>query len=177
MALASVDGPAETDVVLDYVLGPRDALAWERVDPAARRRDRLALMAALLAGFGLLSVLHGVAEGWRGLHSVPGAMVVLLVPVVAVRALSWREARRRALARLAAEVAVRLEIGAGRIVERRADRAAVLTLGLRALRLLRETGEHLFLSDGREVVILPLRALGDVTMRRATVARLRARMG
>ncbi len=57
-----------------------DALAWERLSPAHRKRDRLALAASGFAGLGLLKMLSGHLEAVSGLHSLPSAILLMVLP-------------------------------------------------------------------------------------------------
>jgi hypothetical protein len=154
---AAAEGVAAAPDVLDYRLDAGDALAWERVSPAYRKRDRLALAASLFAGLGLLKMLSGQLEDVPGLHSLPAAFILMALPVLMVGLFQYRDRRQRAKARAGGEM--RLEVWPDRMIEHRADRRAPLVLGGRSLRALRETRDHVFLTFGREdVVIVPTRA-------------------
>jgi hypothetical protein len=160
--------------VLHYVLGLSDALAWERVSPAYRRRDRLALIVSVFAGLGLLQVGGANPDFLQELHVWPMAVAILLLPPVLVRLLQVRDRTRRAEERVGDGVEVVLEVQRDRLVERRSDRKAVLALGARSLREVREAPEHVFLATREDVIIVPERALGDVGAKRAFVAHWRA---
>ena len=165
---------------LRFAIGADDALVWERVAPAYRKRDRLALVAGLFAGFLTLQALSGKLENVPGLHTLPGAIAIMLLPPLAVWIFQRHDRRRRAEAQVGGaghEVEVRLEVWPDRMIEHRADRAAPRVLGARSLRDLRETGGHLLLSFGRdEVVILPTRAFADGQVRAEFVSRWRGRL-
>jgi hypothetical protein len=118
--------------VFDYTLEAGDALAWERVSPAHRKRDRLALAASLFAGFGLLQMLSGKLMDVPGLHSLPAALILMALPVLMVGLFQYRDRRQRAKARAGGEA--RLEVWPDRMIEHRADRREPLVLGGRSLR-------------------------------------------
>lgn len=162
--------------VLDYRLEAGDALAWERVSPAYRKRDRLALAAGLFAGFGLLKMLSGKLEDVPGLHSLPAAMILMALPLLMVGLFQYRDRRQRAKARTGGEM--RLEVWPDRMIEHRGGRREPLVLGGRSLRALRETRDHVFLTFGREdVVIVPARAFATPAAKADFAARWRAKIG
>lgn len=171
----------EAEHVLRYALEARDILAWQRVAPALRKRDRLALAASVLAGFGALQALSGKLETVPGLHSLPAALVILALPPLALALFQRRDRRRRAEAQVGgpdARVAVRLEVWPDRIVEHRADLPAPRVFGARSLRDLREAGGQVLMSfGGEDVVILPGRAFADAGQRAEFVAQWRAQLG
>lgn len=170
------EGPAEpASSVLDYSLDTRDALAWERVAPAQRKRDRLALAAGFFAGLGLLKMLSGQLEAVPGLHSLPAAIILICLPVAMVWLFRLRDRRQRAQARGGGKT--RLEVWADRMIEHRADRGAPLVLGGRSLRMVRQTKDHVFFSFGREdVVIVPTRAFASPAAVAAFAAHWRAKI-
>jgi hypothetical protein len=176
-APASAAGP-EHD--LHFALGAQDALVWERMAPAPRKRDRLALVAGLFAGFLILQALSGKLGTVPGLHTLPGAIAILLLPALGVGLFQRRDRRRRAAAQVggpAATVETRLEVWPDRVIEHRADRAAPRVRGARSLRDLRETAGHVLLIFGRDdVVILPARAFADSQARADFVRRWRGRL-
>lgn len=147
--------------VLVWRMDPTDALAWERVDARYRRRNRAAYAAALLGGMYLLKVLSGHFQDLKPLHSLPMAFVVLAVPSALVWLVLRHDLHRRARARLEAPVDVRLEVGPDRVAEWRAGREKPVAFGPRALREVRATAGHVFLSTGADVVIVPRRAFAS----------------
>jgi hypothetical protein len=162
--------------VLDYTLDAGDALAWERVSPAYRKRDRLALAASLFAGLGLLKMLSGQLEDVPGLHSLPAAFILMALPVLMVGLFQYRDRRQRAKARAGSDV--RVEVWPDRLIEHRADRQEPLVLGGRSLRALRETRDHVFLTFGREdVVIVPARAFATPAAKAEFAAHWRGKIG
>lgn len=166
------------DSVLHYVLDAQDALAWERVSPALRKRDRLALAASLFAGLGLLKLLSGQLEAVPGLHSLPAAAILILLPALMALLFQYNDRYRRANARLRKPVVVRLDLSADRMVENREDQPSPLAWGGRSLRVLCETTDHVFLSFGREdVVIVPARAFATPAAKADFAARWRAKIG
>lgn len=166
------------DGVLHYTLTMDDALAWERVSPAHRKRDRLALAASGFAGLGLLKVLSGQLEAVSGLHSLPSAILLMVLPGLAALEFQRRDRKTRARGRVETPVDMRLEHWPDRMIEHREDRRAPLVLGGRSLRLLRETEDHVFLSFGREdVVILPARAFASRAAKADFAAYWRAKIG
>ena len=168
--------PPETgEHVLRYALGLEDALAWERVSPQFRRRDRLALIVSVFAGLAVLQFGGSHLDILPGLHRLPVAVLVLLTLPVIVRLLQLRDRRHRARDRVGDGVEVVLEVRDDRLVERRADRSGAVALGARSLRDIREGPGHVFLATREDVIIVPKRALGDASATRAFVARWRAR--
>jgi hypothetical protein len=166
------------DCVLHYVLDAQDALAWERVSPELRKRNRLALAASFFAGLGLLKVLSGQLEAVPGLHSLPAAMILILLPALMAWLFQNNDRYRRANARFGKPVVVKLDLWADRMVEHREDQRAPLALGGRSLRVLSETAEHVFLSFGREdVVIVPARAFATPAAKQDFAAQWRAKIG
>lgn len=168
---------ADPGQVLRYRLDLPDALAWERVSPAHRRRDRLALMVSVFAGMALVQFGGSHIESASGLHSLPVALGLLILPPLLVRLLQVHDRRRRARERVGDGdgVEVVLEVQRDRLVERRADRAAVLAIGARSLREVREGPGYVFLATREDVVILPARAVGGDTALREFAARWRAK--
>lgn len=163
--------------MLEYTLDAADTLAWERVSPAYRKRDRLALAASLFAGFGLLKMLSGQFETVPGLHSLPAAFVVMGLPLLMVGLFQYRDRRQRAKARTGGGD-IRLEVWPERMIEHRTERREPLVLGGRSLRALRETRDHVFLTFGREdVVILPARAFATPAAKAEFVTYWRAKIG
>lgn len=174
IAVSAIEEPAPG--VLEYTLDAGDALAWERVSPAYRKRDRLALAASLFAGFGLLKMLSGQFETVPGLHSLPAAFVVMGLPLLMVGLFQYRDRRQRAKARAGGEI--RLEVWPERMIEHCTGRREPLVLGGRSLRALRETRDHVFLTFGREdVVILPARAFATPAAKAEFVTHWRAKIG
>ena len=159
--------------VLHYVLTPEDVLAWERRSPKLRRRDRVALVAAAFAGIGLVKVIGGHMPDLHLLHSLPMAFVVIALPILAVMMMQRRDLRRRVADRVSAPVGVQLEVAPDRIVERREDRRAVVAFGVAGLREVVVGTEHVFLSTGADVVIVPFRAFATPDARAAFVAHWR----
>ena len=176
-APASVAGP---ELDLRYDMGAGDAAVWERMAPAHRKRARLALVAGLFAGFVILQALSGKLETVPGLHTLPAAIVILLLPPLLVWVFQRQDRRRRAEAQVGgpgARIGTRVEVWPDRVIEHRADRTAPRVLGARSLRDLRETGGHVLLIFGRdEAVILPARAFADGQARAEFVARWRGRL-
>lgn len=176
-APGAADGREEGQA-LRYRLDLSDALEWERVSPAYRRRDRLALAGAVFAGLALLRFGNSHLDILPRLHSLSVAAVILLLPLLAVRLLQLRDRRARAGARLGAEgVDVVLEVGRDRLVERRADRATAVVMGARSLREVTEGAAHVFLATREDVIILPARALGGAEAKREFAAAWRAKVG
>ena len=174
--IAAAGIAASAPDVLDYTLDAGDALAWERVSPAYRKRDRLALAASLFAGLGLLKMLSGQLEDVPGLHSLPAALILMALPVLMVVLFQYRDRRQRAKAR--AGGAMRLEVWPDRMIEHRADQREPLVLGGRSLRALRETRDHVFLTFGREdVVVVPARAFATPAAKADFVTHWRAKIG
>lgn len=162
--------------VFDYTLELGDALAWERVSPAHRKRDRLALAASLFAGLGLLKMLSGQLEAVPGLHSLPAAFILMALPMLMVGLFQYRDRRQRAKAR--AGGAARLEVWPDRMIEHLPGRREPLVLGGRSLRGLRETRDHVFLTFGREdVVIVPARTFATPAAKAEFVAHWRGKIG
>lgn len=146
---------------MQFTLGPADALAWEKASPRLRRRDRVAVGAALFAGMGLVKVIGAQFEGLHWLHSLPMALALIVLPAVAVL-LSQRYGRiLRARERLPDPVAVTVEVGPDRISERMEGRKAPVAIGAKSLRAVVETRGHVFLWNGTDVVILPAQAFPD----------------
>ena len=167
--------PAGDVRVLRYVLGVEDALAWERVSPAYRRRDRLALIVSVFAGLAVLQFGVSHLEILPELHSLAGAVAILGGLPLLVRALQLRDRRSRARERVGDGVEIVLEVHRDRLVERRQGRAAALAVGARSLREVREGPGHVFLATREDVIILPERALGGVAAKRDFAALWRAK--
>ncbi|WP_235933063.1 hypothetical protein [Paragemmobacter ruber] len=168
------------ELELRFDMGAEDAAVWERVAPAHRKRARLALVAGLFAGFLVLQALSGKLETVPGLHTLPAAICILLLPPLLVWGVQRWDRRRRAEAQVGgpqARIETRVEVWPDRVIEHRADRAAPRVLGARSLRDLRETGRHVLLIFGRdEAVILPARAFAGDQARAEFVARWRGRL-
>lgn len=165
------------ETVLHYTLDMADALAWERLSPVHRKRDRLALAASGFAGLGLLKLLSGQLEAVSGLHSLPSAILLLVLPGLGVWLLQRRDRRKRAALRVGAQVGTRLELWPERMIEHREDRDKPLVLGGRSLRMLVETKAHVFLAAGREdVVIVPARAFATPAAKADFAAYWRAKI-
>lgn len=171
-------GPEAPLRVMLYRLEPGDALAWERISPGHRRRDRIGIAAGCLAGLGLLQGLSGTLRDAAWLHSLPAALILMLAPAVGVWLMARRDRRRRAAARIAEPVETRLEIWPGRLVESRADGAQAVVRGLRSLRAVRSVAGRVFLGfGGDEVIILPRAAFATEKARAEFVAEWRERIG
>lgn len=169
------DGPLR---VMQYRLEPGDAWAWEGISPGHRRRDRIAIVAACLAGLGLLQGLAGTLDDAAWLHSLPAALILMLAPAGVVWLLARRDRERRAVARIADPVEMRLEIWPGRLVESRADGTGAVVRGRRSLRALRVAAGRVFLCfGGDEVIILPRGAFATPEARAEFVAEWRERIG
>lgn len=154
----ATDAAPDGGGVLHYVLTPEDAVEWERISPRIRRRNRVALGAALFAGIGLVKVIGSNLPDLRLLHSIPMAFAVIALPMLAVFWMQRRDARRQAGLRVPEPVGVVLDHSPQRIVERREGRATPLAFGAAALREVLEGPRHIFLSNGSDVVIIPFRA-------------------
>lgn len=146
------------DRVIHYTLDYSDALVWERASPPHRKRDKVALFAAFFAGLGLLKMLGGVMTDLAPLHTVPMAVLLMAAPFGLVILLQRRDLRQRAQRRADQRIGVRLEIWGDRLVEYRDDRKEPLAFGALSMREVREEETHVFLSTGREVMIVPTRA-------------------
>ena len=173
MTDAATDAAPVASGVLHYVLTAEDALAWERISPRFRRRDRVALGAAVFSGIGLIKVIGGHFADIRPLHSIPAAFALIAIPVIAVLWMQRRDRLKRMAERVPAPVGVTLEHDPQRVVERREDRREATGFGRAGLDEIHETPTHIFLSTGRDVVILPARAFADEDARRAFVAHWR----
>ncbi len=151
--------PQPPQSVFHYRLTAADARAWERRDPAVRKRNRVALGLALLAGISLLATVTGHLPDWLSrLHSNALALSILLLPMGAVFLAQRRDLARRSLSRVPAPVEVRLEVWARRLAETRADRPEPLVLGAESLRDVVETEGHVFLTARSGTIILPAAA-------------------
>lgn len=169
MTQTASDAAPQEGGVLHYVLTPEDALAWERRSPRHRRRDRVALGAAVFSGIGLIKVIGGHFPDLKLLHSLPMAAALIAIPVLIVLWLQKRDQRKRAAERVPAPVGVTLEHSPQRVVERREDRKDVSGFGRSGLHEIHETATHVFLSTGRDVVILPARGFATPAAREAFV--------
>lgn len=163
---ASVQAPvaagAAPHKVLRYRLSPADALAWERRDPVARKRDRVAIGGGLFAGIGLLSVTSRHLPAWlSSLHSNALALVILCLPLGLVLLFQRFDLGKRALRRVGGDTDVTLELWDRRISERRADGAAPLVLGAQSVRGVIETAGHVFVTSRSGTVIVPATAFAD----------------
>lgn len=162
--------------VLHYVLTPDDAMAWEVRSPRVRRRDRVALGAAVFAGIGLIKVIGSNLPDLRLLHSLPMAFVLIALPVLGVKLLQRRDHRRRAVERVPAPVAVQLEFSEERIVERREDRRDAVAFGAAGLREVVAAPGHVCLGNGKDVVIVPNGAFATEAARAAFLRHWQARL-
>lgn len=161
---------------MQFTLGPGDALAWEKASPRLRRRDRVAVGAALFAGIGLVKVIGAQFEGLHWLHSLPMALALIAMPASAVM-LSQRYARMlRAREQLPEPVAVTVEVGPDRVSERMEGRKAPVAIGAKSLRAVVETRGHVFLWNGTDVVILPAAAFADAAAKSAFAAAWKAKL-
>lgn len=174
----SEDRPEDrAKAVLHYALDVADALAWERLSPAHRKRDRVALAASGFVGLGLLKLLSGHLQTVSGLHSLPSAILLLVSPGLGVWLLQRRDQRKRAALRVGTQIRTRLELWPERLIEHRADRRKPLVVGGRSLRMLEETKDHVFLAAGREdVVIVPARAFATPAAKADFAAYWRAKI-
>lgn len=160
--MAAVRPPLPPHTVMTYRLTPQDALAWERRDPVARKRNRVAIGGALFGGAGLLSVTARHLPAWlSNLHSNALAVLILCLPLGLVLLMQRRDLVQRARQRVPAPVDVRLEVWDRRISEHRADRGDALVLGAQAMREVIETDGHIFLTARNGTVIVPAGAFGD----------------
>ena len=173
-AAAVADG-SEDRKVLQYRLDLADALEWERVSPAHRRRDRLALTLSVFTGMALVQFGGSHIEKASGLHSLPVAIGLLVLPPLLVRLLQLHDRRRRARERVGAGMDVRLEVQRDRLVLQRAE--GTVAIGARSLRDVREGPGHVFLATRDDVIILPARALGGVAGLREFAAAWQAKVG
>lgn len=165
------------DRILSYMLDFPDALAWERVSHAHRKRDRAGIGAAIFAGIGLLNMAQGQLTDWSVLHSLPMAFLVLALPLGLVLLLFRQDRVKRARVLRGGPVWVRLEITGDRLVERHEGREApVATFGARSLREVVLRRAHVFLSTGAEVIIVPERAFADAAEMTAFARDWSARM-
>lgn len=162
--------------VLNYVLTSEDAMAWEVRSPRIRRRDRVALGAAVFAGIGLIKVIGSNLPDLRLLHSLPMAFVLIALPVLGVKMLQRRDHRRRAAERVPAPVGVHLEYSAERIVERQENRRDVVAFGAAGLREVVEAPGHICLGNGSDVVIVPNGAFPTEAARAAFLRHWRAQL-
>ena len=167
---------AQDGEILRFDLDWRDALAWERVDPRHRRRGRVAVAASLFAGIGLVRVTGSHLADLRWLHSVPMAAVFILMPAVAVLLLQTQAAARRARDRFPRVVRVETEISPSRVVQRVAGDEAAVRIGAKSLREVVVRADHIFLSNGTDVAILPARAFGSGPEKDAFAARWRQKL-
>lgn len=151
-------------------------MEWERRSPRMKRRDRVALGAAVFSGIGLIKVIGGHFSELKPLHTIPMAFALMALPLVAVVWMQRRDHRKRVAERVPAPVGVRLEHSADRVVERREDRKQPLAFGNAGLHEIVETEAHVFLSTGQDVVIVPHRAFADDGARERFVAHWRAQV-
>lgn len=177
-APAAADGRpgGKPDRVIHYTQDYDDALVWERTSPAHRKRDKVALFAAFFAGLGLLQMLSGVMTDLTLLHSVPMTVVLMALPFVLVILLQRRDLRQRAQRRADQRTGARLEIWGDRLVEYRDDRKEPLAFGALALREVRELPGHVFLSTGKDVMIVPTRAFLNPAAKSAFAAEWKAKI-
>ena len=169
MMTATVDAETEPsvakrapDTVLTYRLTPADARAWERLNPAARKRNRAGLGISLMVGISLLVTVTRHLPDWLSrLHSNAIALVILLAPFGAMMLAHRRDLARRSAERVASDVEVTLEVWPRRLVETRADGRKPLALGAEALRDVIETEGHVFLHARSGTIIVPARAFAD----------------
>lgn len=174
MSAAERDAAPLGSGVLHYILTPEDAMAWEVRSPWIRRRDRVALGAAVFAGIGLVKVIGSNLPDLSLLHSLPMAFVIIALPVLAVRLVQTHDRKRRVAERVPSPVGVLLDYAPRRIVERREGRSEVVAFGAAALRDVLVGPGHVFLSNGTDVVIVPDRAFASVSAREAFVRHWRA---
>lgn len=157
-----VRAPLPPHTVLGYRLRMADALAWERRDPAEKKRRRALVAASLLGGVMLLGFTSQHLPDWLSqLHSTALAFVILLLPLGLAALVQRRDLYRRARAAVAGEVGVRLEIWDRRLAETRDDRDRPLVIGAEALRDVVETGGHVFLHARAGTIIVPVSAFAD----------------
>lgn len=164
------------DRVIHYTQDYDDALVWERASPEHRKRDKVALFAAFFAGLGLLQMLSGVMTDLAILHSAPMAAVLMALPFGLVVFLQRRDLRGRAQRRADRRTGARLEIWGDRLVEHRDDRKEPLAFGALSLREVRETEGHVFLSTGKDVMIIPTRAFLNPAAKSAFAAEWQAKI-
>ena len=170
--------PLPPSLVLTYLLTTADALAWERRDPAIRRRDRVAMGGAVFGGIGLLSATVRHLPAWlSSLHSNALAVLILCLPLGLVLFLQRIDLRKRALRRIASPVGVTLEVWDRRISEQREDASDPLVLGAGSLREVIDTGDHVFLTVRGRTVIVPARAFADAKTRDEFAAHWEAAAG
>ena len=162
---------AQDGEILRFDLDSRDALAWERVDPRRRRRDRVAVAASFFAGIGLVKVIGSHLADLRWLHSLPMAAAVILLPAAAVLLLQSQARGRRARDRFPHPVPVETEISSARVVQRIRGDGAPVRIGAKSVRDVLVRADHVFLSDGTDVAILPTRAFGSLRERDAFALR------
>ncbi len=159
---AAVRPPLPPHTVMTYRLTTQDAVAWERRDPVARKRNRVAIGGAIFGGMGLLSVTARHLPVWlSNLHSNALAVLILCMPLGLVLFMQRRDLMQRAQARVPAPVDVTLEIWDRRLSEHRADRGEALVLGAQAVREVIETDAHIFLTARNGTVIVPAAAFAD----------------
>lgn len=175
-ATAAGQAGGKPDRIIHYTQDYSDALVWERESPTHRKRDKVALFAAFFAGLGLLKMLSGVMTDLAPLHSVPVAAVLMALPFALVILLQRRDLHQRAQRRADQRTGARLEIWGDRLVEYRDDRKEPLAFGALALREVRETEGHVFLSTGREVMIVPTRAFVNPAAKAAFAAEWQAKI-
>lgn len=167
---------ARPDRVIHYTQDYDDALVWERASPVHRKRDKVALGAAFFAGLGLIQMLGGVMTDVAALHSIPMAVLLMALPFGLVILLQRRDLHARAQRRADQRVGARLEIWGDRLVEHRDDRKEPLAFGALSLREVRETDGHVFLSTGRDVMIVPTRAFLNPAAKSAFAAEWKAKI-
>lgn len=175
-ATAAGSAGRRPDRIIHYTQDYNDALVWERASPAHRKRDRVALFAAFFAGLGLMQMLSGVMTDLALLHSVPMAAVLMALPFALVILLQRRDLHQRAQRRADQRTGARLEIWGDRLVEYRDDRKEPLAFGALSLREVRETEGHVFLSTGRDVMIVPTRAFLNAAAKSAFAAEWKAKI-
>lgn len=173
--MTSADHAPEADL-LRFDLDWRDALAWERHDPRQKRRGRVAVAASLFAGIGLVQVIGGSLPSLHWLHSIPMAAVVILSPAALVLLMQRQASARRARERCPERVSVDAELSPARVIQRTAGKGAAVRIGAKSLRDVVVTADHVFLSDGTDVAILPARAFASAADKDAFAAQWRDRL-
>lgn len=156
------EGMTAPESVLSYRLTPEDARAWERRDPAQRKRNRAALGVSGMVGISLLVTVTRHLPDWLSqLHSNAIAVAILLLPGLGVLLSQRRDLNRRVRDRVPEAVDVTLEVWPRRLAEIRADGRAPLVLGAESLREVIETDSHIFLHARAGTIILPASAFAD----------------
>lgn len=162
--------PLPPHTTMSYRLTSADALAWERRDPVARKKNRVALGGAVFAGIGLLSVTARHLPVWlSSLHSNALAVLILCLPLGLVLLVQRIDLRQRARRRVPMPTDVKLELWDRRLSECRDDRPEALVLGAQTLRAVIGTQEHVFLHARSGTVIVPASAFADAGAKDAFV--------